>query len=357
MSINVPGIGLVPVVWKPSPDFNRGRSGYQPEAIVHHRAVASTLESIDATLISSSRQVSANFSIGHTKAGALQVHQYVDLSDTAWCNGIDPTKIRTNNWTNWLGGNHSHNARSVSIEHEDQGGSSDPAKKGIVHEDIIKTSIALDRLMTSGDITKIRAAGIRVRDTATVTALKRMPKDAKHLITHYDIDPVNKVYCWRPWAADKVGFPRTRYVRELTTTTPAPTPAPAGGTMTALTTPDVMGFTATIGATANIRNAPKITGNTPIRAIPVGATETWKAVGWVKGEVDADTGSDLWLMRWSGSAYEYTAKGNVKAINDPSPYTGAQVATMVKSATATADGRIATIKGKVAALAADVADD
>lgn len=355
MSIFVPGVGNVPVVWKPSPDFTRGRAGYQPEAIVHHRAVASTMESIDSTLISSSRKVSANFAVGHRRDGALVIHQYVDLSDTAWCNGIDPTKIRSNNWTTWLGGNHHHNARSVSIEHEDQGGSSDPAKRGIVREDIVKASIALDRLMTSGDIAKIRAAGIRVRDSATVTALRRMPKDSKHLITHYDIDPVNKVYCWRPWAADKVGFPRARYVRELTSA-PAPTPAPAGGTMTALATP-TYGHRAVIGATANIRNAPKITGNTPVRWVPAGASETWTVIGWVKGEVDADTGSDQWLMRWSGTAYEYTAKGNVKSLTDPTPLTRAQADTMVKSATSAAEGRITTIKGKVAALAADVADD
>lgn len=313
MSLNVPGVGAVPIVWKPSPDHNRGRAGYQPIAIVHHRAVASTLNGIDVTFDATggntSRQVSANFAIGHMTGGKLEIHQYVDLSDTAWCNGIDPALVPQNNWTTWGYENHHHNARTVSIEHEDQGGSSDPAKKGIVREDILKTSIALDRLMLSGDIAAMRAAGIRIRDSATATALKKIPRDARHLIDHHDIAAQQKPYCWKPWKADKVGFPRARFVKELTAP-PAPQPVPEVD-MPPLVSPDVTGFAATVKATANIRSAPKIAATTLLRTLS--QAEVWKAIGWVKGDVDPESGSDLWLMTWRNGRYEYTAKANLSA--------------------------------------------
>ena len=219
-------INGVPVVWKPSPDHNVGRAGYQPIAIAHHRAVSSHLEGLDATLISSTRQVSANFGIGHKSDGSLEIHQYVDLSDTAWCNGIDTTIVTSNNWTTWGYGNHHHNARTVSIEHEDQGGSSDPTKQGIVREDGIKASIALDKLILSGNITAIRAAGIHVRDQATVDALHKIVPGPRTLIDHHDIAAGQKPYCWKPWKADKIGFPRARYVTEMTPVVVTPPPPP-----------------------------------------------------------------------------------------------------------------------------------
>lgn len=365
MSIEVPGVGNVPIIWKPSPDFNRGRAGYQPIAIVHHRAVASVMESIDAALISSSRQVSATFAIGHRRDGALVIHQYVDVSDTQWTNGINPTNEGLNNWTRWGYTNTNHNAQTVAIEHEDQGGSSDPAKRGIVREDILKTSIELDRLLLTGDITKIRAAGIHIRDTATAAALKKMPRDGRHLIDHRDIAPVSKPYCWRPWAADKVGFPRARYIRELTgaapapAPTPTPTPTPTGGDMPALTS-YIPGQIAKIKVTANVRSAPVIASGNIIRVV-TGAPESWTVTGWSKGSVDPDGGSDQWLVRWNAGKWEYTAKSNVTGgpapTPDTSPYTQAQVDAQVKAATDAANARIATMKQKTAAFAVDIADE
>lgn len=91
--------------------------------------------------------------------------------------------------------------------------------------------------------------------------------------------------------------------------------APTGGDMPALTsyTP---GHLATVKATSNIRSAPAITGNTPLRSVPAGQTETWAITGTVKGEVDDESGSDSWYVRWN-ARWEYTAKVNVTAVVAP----------------------------------------
>jgi hypothetical protein len=238
MAINVPGIGDVPVIWMPAsgPDFGQGRAGKQPIAIVHHRIVGH-LNSADVTFAANdtdpatvgapSRAVAAHFGIGHDTDGKLYVHQYVDLSDTAYCNG----DFRAgSNWEDWgypLGKvvvdgvqMWPTNPLTVAIEHDDNGGlpEGDP-RKGVVDEDTIKTSIELDRLILSGDAALIRAHGVRVAQDSTVAALGRIIPGPKTLIDHRDIAGANKPYCWRPWQSDQVGFPRARYIAELTPAT------------------------------------------------------------------------------------------------------------------------------------------
>lgn len=237
MSLQVPGIGDVPIIWMPAsdPDFGVGRAGRQPIAIVHHRIVGD-LNSADNTFAandtdpktvgSPTRAVAANFGIGVDTDGKLYVHQFVDLSDTAYCNGDFQAG---SNWEDWgypLGYVTVDNVQmrpcnpmTVSIEHDDNGGlpAGDP-RKGVVDEETIKASIALDRLMLSGDLAAMRAAGIHIRDEATATALGKIVPGPRTLIDHHDIAGTNKPTCWRPWASDTVGFPRTRYVSELTQT-------------------------------------------------------------------------------------------------------------------------------------------
>lgn len=226
MSLSVPSVGDVPIVWMPASDEDfkgeneGGRSGYRPIAIVHHRIVG-TLNSADivfaandsnpATVGSAGRPVSAHFAIG-IEGNRVEVHQYVNLSDTAYCNGDDST---SGNWDEWYSPV-AHNERTVSIEHHDNGGSSDLSVKGIVPESVIKTSIALDRLLLSGDRDAMRAAGIRIRDDGTAEALGKIVPGPRTLIDHRDIAGSNKPYCWRPWKADAIGFPRARYIAELT---------------------------------------------------------------------------------------------------------------------------------------------
>lgn len=244
MTVHVPDVGDIPVVWMPASDEDYkdqsegGRSGFQPIAIVHHRIVGG-LNSADITFAandadpltvgSPGRSVSANFAVGYDTDGKLYVHQYVDLSDTPYTNGdCSQTAYGAafpSRWDNWYG-HKGHNERTVTIEHDDQGGSADTTKKGIVREPIIKLSIALDRLMLTGDIAAIRAAGIRIRDQATATALGKIVAGPRTLLDHNDIAGKAKPYCWRPWQADQIGFPRSRYVAELTATTPTPDPSP-----------------------------------------------------------------------------------------------------------------------------------
>jgi hypothetical protein len=325
VSVTVPGVGDVPVVWMPAsdedyrdPSENGGRGAYQPIAIVHHRIVG-TLNSADltfaandatrATVGSEGRPVSANFGIG-IENGRVEIHQYVDLSDTAYCNGdcrASRYPDQPSRWDGWYG-HYGHNERTVSIEHHDNGGSTNLAIKGIVPEPVIKTSIALDRLMLSGDLAAIRAAGVRIRDQATATALGRIVPTPRTLIDHNDIGGPNKPYCWRPWKADTTGFPRARYVSELTA------PAPQEEEDVPVLTTYTPGHVGTIKATANVRSAPKLGAATLLRTIPAGSTETWTATGYTKGDVD--NGSDQWLCRWAGR-WEYTHTSNVVSLVAP----------------------------------------
>jgi len=72
----------------------------------------------------------------------------------------------------------------------------------------------------------------------------------------------------------------------------------------------IPGYSATIKATSNVRTEPKVTG-TLIRTLA--SKETWNVTGWVKGGVDAESGSSDWLTRWHNDRWEYTAKVNVSA--------------------------------------------
>lgn len=349
MTLHVPGVGAVQIEWHSSPDHGTGRAGLQPIAIVHHRAVSSSLAGIVKTLSTSdSRPVSATFAVGH-EDGKPKVVQLVDLSDTAWCNGDCQQRVypsEASNWDRWYG-HRAHNERTISIEHEDQGGSNDPKKKGIVTDDLVRTSIALDRVLLSGDLAAIRAAGIRCREAATARALGKIKPGPRTLITHHDIAGKLKPSCWLPWKADKTGFPRDRYVAELS----AP-PAPQEADMPPLSA-YIPGQIATVKGTANIRSKPEITAASLLRTVPEDRTESWTVTGWVKGAVDPDGGSDQWLARWADGRWEYTAKSNVSA--GPAAPTGDCTAA-IKAATDPLERRIGSMKATVAAAASDVAN-
>lgn len=101
----------------------------------------------------------------------------------------------------------------------------------------------------------------------------------------------------------------------------------AGADMPPLTS-YIPGHVATIKPTANIRSGPKLTA-TVLRGLTV--AEKWTVIGFCKGDVDPDGGSDQWLIRWANGRYEYTAKSNVSAgpaapvAPDTSPFTQAQL--------------------------------
>lgn len=106
------------------------------------------------------------------------------------------------------------------------------------------------------------------------------------------------------------------------------------------------GYRAKLKATANVRTEPNINA-TLIRTVPA-AGEVWQgvgaSVGWVKGGVDPDGGSDQWLTRWYGNRWEYTAKSNV--IEGPT----APVTDCTAAIKAAVDKAVADTKAKAKAV-------
>lgn len=94
-----------------SPNYTAGRQGRKPIAIVLH-TMGGSLAGTDSWFANPSSSVSAHFGVGLKG----DVHQYVDLANMAWANGI----LETMNC--WPGpGSVNPNLLSVSIETEDLG--------------------------------------------------------------------------------------------------------------------------------------------------------------------------------------------------------------------------------------------
>lgn len=194
---------LPPILWTPTLKFGcmvqgtRGRAGQKVLGWVYHRIVGSLASADRVFGPQSTRMASSHFGIGHID-GRLVIHQYVDLSDTAWANG----DAREPSWSVVKAKpGINPNLYTISTEHEDGGA----AGQGVVTEDIWLASIALTKLCTSGDINAIRAAGVHVRDAGTVAQLAAMPKSPEGYVDHHQIAGPNKPYCFRPWLADQ-GF-------------------------------------------------------------------------------------------------------------------------------------------------------
>lgn len=246
-----------PIYWMPSPKFSTGHPR-KYIALVHHRMVG-TLPGTDATFLrSDGRKASTNFGIGFcTKHSELLpvgdrqvcIHQYVKLGDQAWANGNWDASGRWDDLypTTFI------NSRTVSIEHEDNGGSMDKLKRGIVKPQIIAASKWLDALLISGKTANMKAAGIKFTHGGAAEIsdeLASIPIDGKHIIDHHFISGRLKPYCWRPWSADKIGFPKADYVAYLRVDPEPPVdPEP-------LPDPEVVRLTAELAiANSKIRNA------------------------------------------------------------------------------------------------------
>lgn len=185
------------VVWRASPNFGSsargvpGRLNVAIRAEVKHRIVGS-LASARVVFADPNRQASTHFGIG-TINGVLSIDQYVDLSDMAWGNG----DVRDPTWSRYRAGENP-NLSTVSTEHEDGG----EANRGRISDATWRASMDLSRLLRSGDVLAIRAAGVRVRDAATVAQLAAMPIDTSSYIDHHQIAGPNKPYCLRRWLDD-----------------------------------------------------------------------------------------------------------------------------------------------------------
>jgi hypothetical protein len=187
-------MSLPPITWLPSPFRNARDSRYPIRAEVKHRIVGTLPGARIAFGVApgTSRNASTHFGIGYV-GGKLTIDQYVDLSDMAWGNG----DVRDPTWSRIIPGVNP-NLYTVSTEHED-GGS---ANRGRVSEAVWQASMQLSRLLRCGDVARIRAAGIRVRSTATVAQLAAMPIDTGSYIDHHQIAGPNKPYCFRRWLDD-----------------------------------------------------------------------------------------------------------------------------------------------------------
>jgi N-acetyl-anhydromuramyl-L-alanine amidase AmpD len=98
------------IIKKMVSNFNTGRSGYKPEAIVLH-IMAGTLPGTDAWFLNPASQVSAHYGIG--KNG--EIHQYVNEQDTAWHAG----RVDAPTWKGIKVGINP-NLYTIGIEHEGQ---------------------------------------------------------------------------------------------------------------------------------------------------------------------------------------------------------------------------------------------
>lgn len=192
---------LPQVLWRPSPNYWRGRAGHVPRAEVKHRIVgtlASAISLFDQPSTADKPRPSTHFCIGYL-GGQLVVTQHVDLGDTAWGNG----DVRSPTWPLLIPGVNP-NYLTISTEHEDGGA----ANRGRVSEEVWRVSIELSRVLRSGDLDRIRGAGIRISDrpgqTASqlATAIAAWPIDAAHYIDHHQISGPNKPYCFRRWLDD-----------------------------------------------------------------------------------------------------------------------------------------------------------
>ena len=222
----------VKVTYHKAAHYTEGRT--EPiRAFVNHRMVGTVLGTRAYFQNPATRPVSTHFGIGwNTARTALIIDQYVPLDDTAYGNGnYDASGV----WDNWGYKTTEINPQTISIEHQDH---YDPAGKGVVSEAIQQASIRLQALLLRGTDAQWKAAGIVVRDwvgNAPILhrELGKIVPGPRTIITHNDIAGGLKPYCWKPWSADTIGFPRAKYVEGIAklitpviTPTPVPTPVP-----------------------------------------------------------------------------------------------------------------------------------
>lgn len=332
----------------PSPKFNVGHPAPYV-AIVHHRMVGN-LAGTDITFTTGSRQASTTFGIGacskHPNDGAC-IHQYVRIGDQHWGNGNwDPSGT----WDD-THPTSSINSRTIAIEHEDGGGLAAGHGKGIVKEAFIARSIELDRLLLSGNIAAMKAAGISFRagtETRVATELRAIRVSSRTMLTHHDIAGRLKPFCWLPWADDKVGFPRSRYVSELSgAPVPAPTPTPTpGGDMPAFKTyakPKLVSVPAKAWIYDNPALAPS-NGNVQIdpgRDLPVAGVLADGTL--IIGYRDVTPTEDqVPTYYYKGTVKDYV----VSSTPDTTPYSKAQLDAAVKAAATTVATAASTAAAK-----------
>jgi N-acetyl-anhydromuramyl-L-alanine amidase AmpD len=153
-----PGVAgglLAEIKWVASPNYWPGRPDGDPIALVIHTA-AGTMAGMDRWFSIEESESSAHFGIGLDGS----IHQYVNLGDRSWTNGILETG---NSWPGPDGTEPNH--FTVNIETEDKGIDVYP-----VTEDQYQATLRVGKLI-----------------------LARYPK-IKYLMTHRSLDPKTRVH-------------------------------------------------------------------------------------------------------------------------------------------------------------------
>ena len=174
------------LTWVGSPNFGYpagtpGRAGNQPIAIVYH-VMEGSLAGTDSWFRNPQSAVSAHFGVGVNG----EIHQYVDVDDTAWANGI----VQAPTWSGLRPGVNP-NLYTVSIEHEgrhERDGQGDISAFWVPTEPQYAATLALSRWL-------VESLQIEV--------------NAEHLIPHSAINSVDRTYCPGP------GFPFARLISDL----------------------------------------------------------------------------------------------------------------------------------------------
>lgn len=131
--------------WVGSPNRQKGRAGFRPEAVVVH-IIEGTLASADSWFGTTKSQVSAHYGIG--KRG--EIHQYVGEADTAFHAG----RVWKAKW-NGLKPGVNPNLYTIGIEHEGNGASEWPdamytASARLIADVCTRWSIPIDRAHVVG---------------------------------------------------------------------------------------------------------------------------------------------------------------------------------------------------------------
>jgi hypothetical protein len=108
-----PPLDTTDIEWFDSPNHYNGRAGMDVVAVVVH-TMAGTLEACDGWFSNPTSQVSTHYGVGLDG----EIHQYVDLRDGAWGNGVLEDG---NRWVGLVGNEQNPNYQTVSIETEDRG--------------------------------------------------------------------------------------------------------------------------------------------------------------------------------------------------------------------------------------------
>lgn len=176
MLILIWGVFLMNISKQNSPNKYNGRNGWKPDMIVCHITEGSYSGAV-SWLCNPASEASAHFVI--SKDG--KVTQLVDLRDSAWCNGtsinsakntyygkssIDAVRKRTTN----------ANYYTISIEHE-----------GVYRE----THGKLTDAQKTATIELIKYIRSEVKGIFGVD----IPADRKHIVGHYQINPITKPHC------------------------------------------------------------------------------------------------------------------------------------------------------------------